>query len=354
MRRPRSIPRLVVTLVALSVTRRPRTARLVLLATIVTIVTIAMCARLGHRGDPAPVDQTLQTAVSRDGFVAMQRTGGELRVIEIDPRGVTRKTTKLAIEGDVRVVGTEGGTAAAWQEGQRIRLVAVEGNRDLGRWGKTVRHLCEGVASSDTRFGVAWLEADQSVWLVHGPVASSVLDAEIADEPDVQRQVAWCGVATAQDDIALIWREQDQLKWVMCTKKKCSGLGTAAKLDLKAVITGAGCLRNACLIASRDPDGATTLGYAAGTGRMKWSVPLAASPTTRVSIVGIGPDAFAVGIATEDGPIVTRIDRKGESKVVWQDKTLRGAPSLAWASGKLLVSWIDGETLGSTIVSLPR
>jgi hypothetical protein len=121
-----------------------------------------------------------------------------------------------------------------------IDVVRVEDDRDLETWGKAVRQLCDGVASNDERFAVGWLEADDTVWIVHGPVAAG----ELADTGGLLASSAglartdWCGVASAEQNVALLWREADRLVFTMCTKKGCSGLPARFKLERRLPIQG--------------------------------------------------------------------------------------------------------------------
>src|SRR5262249_48060844 len=126
--------------------------------------------------------------------------------------------------GDLRLVGTRIGAVAAWHDDKRVRLVRVEDDADVGTWGRSVRQLCDGAASNDAQFGVGWLEANDSVWIVHGPVAAdgAAAQAEVLGEraermpPDAElARNEWCGVASAEQAIALLWRSADRLRLTM-------------------------------------------------------------------------------------------------------------------------------------------
>src|SRR5204863_6528273 len=121
--------------------------------------------------------------------------------------------------------------------------------RELGTWGRSVRQICDGVASNATRFAVGWLEADDTVWFVHGPLAAA---AEGADGPLPEAgpirvgpltRNDWCGVASAEDKIALMWRDADRLSLTMCSQKACSNLPVSFKLERRVPVLGVGCLR---------------------------------------------------------------------------------------------------------------
>lgn len=308
-----------------------------------------------HPGGTQQADRRLQVAVLRDGFVMTHVADVGRRVVELERDGNKRRDMTLRHAGDRRVVGTRGGTAIAWQDGKRVHLARIDDERGVSTWGKSVRQLCDGVASNDARFGVGWLEADDTVWVVHGPLAANTA-AEV-EEPIVSgtelARSDWCGVASGEQNIALLWRSADQLLFTMCTKKRCSSLPARFALDRRLPLLGFGCLRDACLIASRDDVGTIRLAYLGETSRLKWSQPLAAA-TSAVSIIGVGDRAFAVGYATDRGGEVFRFDRDGQSTSVWRDAASTGPPSLAWSSGRLLIAHYHGDALAHEIVPLQR
>jgi hypothetical protein len=298
-----------------------------------------------HRIDGPVVHGGLQVGVLEDGFVLTHTTDAGRRVLELDARGQARRELTLRHTDDRRVVGTSSGTAIAWQDDKKVRLVRVDDARDIGTWGKAVRHLCDGVASNDERFAVGWLEADDTVWIVHGPVAAN----ELTDAGGVMASSAelartdWCGIASAEHNVAMLWREADRLRFTMCTKKRCSGLPASFKLDRRIPILGFGCLRNACLIAVRDEAGNARLAFVTETNQSKWNKTLDTASST-VSIVGVGDRAFAVGYATGTGSEVVRFDRDGVATSLWRDPASTSVPALAWSSGLLLIAHRRGET----------
>ncbi len=295
-----------------------------------------------------------QAAVLRDGFAV--RTGKT--VVEFDRKGTKSKQYTLAHDGDARVFGMPSGTAAAWIEAKKIRLVRASTGKSLAVFGKSARMLCEGLATNDERHAVGWLEADGGIWFVHGDTKrkrTAELDAE-ALELDVMQVDAtadrknWCGVASAADLIALFWRDSDRLFIQTCTRKKCAGLAGAVAFKREDNLLGFGCVRDACLLAARDKAGKTRLQLVTESGSTKWTKPL---DTTKleVSIVGAGPDSFAVGYSSDRGSDVLRVDRKGTMTSIWNGAAASGAPSLAWSNNKLLVAPRGGEP---TVVAFPR
>jgi hypothetical protein len=230
-----------------------------------------------------------------------------------------------------------------------------------------VRRLCDGVASNDARFAVGWLEADDTVWIVHGPLAAGDAGAAEARElvaaatpavpalpaapADVLARTEWCGVASAGDNVALLWRAGDRLSIVMCTKNRCGGLAGTVTLDHRLPILGFGCLRDACLIAARDADGNAGVSYITASGRRRWTRRLPVSSTA--SILGFGDRAFAVGYASGAGAEVVRFDPTGAVTPLWRDPASATAPTLAWSSGRLLVAHWHAE-LAYEVIDAPR
>lgn len=359
MARPRSIPGLLFHLATLHVERRPGACAAVL------AIVLALGAALWLRpAERAPIARApgggLQGAVLVDGFAfAQPAAGGDgYRVVDVDPEGKARRERTLPVT-ELRVVGTRVGAAAAWQDGKRLRLVRVEDDREMGTWGRSMRQMCDGVASNATRFAVAWLEADDTVWFVHGPLAAEAGEAgaALAQATPIDARALtrndWCGVAAAEDKIALLWREGDRLSLTMCSQKACSGLPVSFKLERRIPLLGVGCLRTMCVVATPDEAGKTRVSLVTTTGRSKWSHTLEGA-WGPVSIVGVGDRAFAVGYATPDGARVDRFDRDGEAAQVWRDRASHQPPGLAWSSGRLLVAHYHGDRAVGQTVDLAR
>ena len=325
------------------------------------LATLALVAALGwprHRTTAPPPTGNLQVAVLRDGFAATHPVAAGRRVVELERDGQARRELTLPEPGDRRILGTSVGTAIAWQDGSKVRVAQIDDGRELGAWGTAVQRLCDGVASNDARFAFGWLEADGKLWYVHGPVAASGAPQAAAFDPaitsaDALAHPQWCGVASADDSIALAWRDDDKLSFVTCTTRRCSTLPATAGLDRKIQILGFGCLPNACLFAVRDPDGNARLGYVAKTLRGKWTRAVPATSAT-VSVIGVGDRAFAVGYASQAGVEVVRFDREGNATSVWRDDHASGAPALAWSSGRLLVAHFHGDQLSHETIALVR
>ncbi|HEX5064046.1 MAG TPA: hypothetical protein VFV99_31930 [Kofleriaceae bacterium] len=301
------------------------------------------------RGDaPAAHDGERHAAVLADGFALYDGH----RVVELDRKGKQRKQHVLAHDGELRLVGPSNGPAVAWVESKKVRLVRASTGKG-SVWGNSVRMLCEGAATNDERFAVAWLEANDTIWFVHGDTRNKRTDEQMADEAvglaNADRKV-WCGVASAHDLVALFWRDSDRLFIQTCTRKKCSGLPATVSLDRRETLLGFGCVRNACLLGVRDHNGASRLQFVTESGATKWTKPL---PTKllEVSIVGAGENAFAVGFVGEHETEVGRVDRKGVVTPLWAGPPSKHAPALAWSRDQLLVGHPAGAT---TLVAFPR
>jgi hypothetical protein len=143
------------------------------------------------------------------------------------------------------------------------------------------------------------------------------------------------------------------MAFTMCSKKRCSTLSASFPLDRKLPVLGFGCLRNACLIATRDAAGAARVTLFTQTGRSKWTRPL---PTTAesVSIVGVGDRAFAVGFVSDHGIEVSRLDRDGAVTGLWSEAGATTPPVLTWSSGRLLIARHHGDTVIHHVIPLAR
>jgi hypothetical protein len=285
----------------------------------------------------------LQVGVLGDGFVAAVPTPGGVRVIELAANGETRRGHDVAVDGDARVVGTTAGAAVGVLDGGALHLVSASTGEDLGAWGRNARRLCDGAASNAARFGVAWLDGDDKVWVVHGPTARP--------EPELAATAAaptWCGVASAGDNLMLMWRDRARLYFNTCTRTSCRGPVSSLDLDARVALLGVGCVDNGCLIATRKPDQPAQLQLVTPAGSIKWRAPLdTAAPT--VSIAGTDR-GFVVGCGITTG-LVRAVSRDGKSITeLWRGD---GAPIVAWARGRVLIARRLGDALVTTTVGYP-
>ncbi|HEY5923731.1 MAG TPA: hypothetical protein VIV11_18745 [Kofleriaceae bacterium] len=311
-------------------------------------------AWLWWRGnDRVSHDNGGQAAVLSDGFAFYDGH----RVTELDRKGTQRKQHAFARDGEVRIIGTPRGPEAGFIESKKVKLVRVSTGTGTV-WGKSVRMLCEGVATNDERFAVGWLEADDSVWFVHGDTRAQRTEADVvapddvvaASEPGIADPKTWCGIASAHDLVALFWRGRDRLLMQTCTRKKCSNVSATIAFDRNETLLGFGCLRNVCLLAARDRSGKARLQLVTEAGSTKWKKPLE-TDKLEVSIVGAGDNAFAVGYSTDSASEVLRVDRKGTFTKLWQGPPSPHAPALAWSRDQLLVGHPSGSP---TLVAFPR
>jgi len=295
-------------------------------------------------------DHELQAAVLADGFALFDGH----RVIELDRKGQQRKQHGFAREDEVRVVGSPSGPLAGFIESKKVRLVRVASGQGGQVFGKSVRLMCDGAATNDERFAIAWLEADDVLWFVHGDTRTKRTDAQaVAAEPIAATTVArknWCGVASALDQIALFWRDGNRLFIQTCTRKKCSGLPATVKFDSRDTLLGFGCVRDACLLASRDREGRARLQYVTESGSTKWmwNLPI---DKLEVAVIGAGENAFAVGYSTDRATQVLRVERNRTITTVWTGPAAAHAPALAWSRDQLLVGHHGG---GPALVGFPR
>ncbi len=343
MRRSSSIGGLLIRLAGLHVRRRPWW--------IGAAVLVGAFGLAGSDEVQAP-REAVQAAVLPDGFVALHGEVGARRLIEVDRNGQARRDVGLDVAGELRVVGTRGGVAVGWLEGAKVQLARVGDDgtlEDRTAWGKSARQLCAGVASNDQRFAIGWVEAaDGHVWFVHGPTAQGMMTEDPPVEIHDPFRASWCGLASAGSDLGLLWKGKDRLALTFCGKRECSEIPVRVALDPSHEVTGFGCLRDTCLIATRDR-GVTRLNYVSRLGKVKWSRVLEIKAGTSVSIVG-ATQSFAVATVTAEGARVSRYARDGAESVQWTiGEASASAPALAWAAGKLVIAY-ERPGAGATYV----
>jgi len=302
-------------------------------------------------GSPRPpaAPARAQAAVTGDGFAALG--GGRLALLDEDGR----RRRELAVAGapaGARVVGVAGRVGLVWRDGKRVAVGVVDdGGRLEGtqRFGKRVARLCEGVATNEHRFGVAWLEADGGMWFVHGPTSPRA-----AEEPAAAAEVSlaepakadFCAIASAHDKLALLLTEGSRTTLVLCGRQ-CGG-GRRVELPRRSEVLGLGCTRGGCAIATRGDRGAA-LTWVTPQGQVQWTRPLPhAGPDGPVSLAGTGAQV-AIAYATANEPVVVTASATGALATVWQGAS-DGVPSLVHAAGRLLVARsVDGELTGSVV-----
>jgi hypothetical protein len=292
-----------------------------------------------RRGDnDAHVAARVQAAVLPDGFAVLV-DGKQVR--ELDRDGTTQHQMLLRLDAEVRLVGSRAGSAVGWRDGKRVKLAVLDsdGNADEPTaFGKKATQLCDGAASNEHRFGVGWLESDGRVWFVHGPNGGAA-GIELMETASTAN-VTWCGIASAEQNVTLIWREGAKTYMNFCGTKQCSSLVAKVPVDSKDTLLGYGCVRDACLFATRDRAGATRLHRVTEKGRAIVKPLDNAAADTSISIVGAGTRAFAIAyIATNGLATVERVAVDGTFTDVWHFGNERQAPALAWAADKLLVAF---------------
>ncbi len=328
---------------------RPRT---VLVLGLLSVVVWSWCG--SSPSAPPPAHGVLHTAVLRDGFGIMEADGNR-HVVEVDTDGNRRRRRAIPVVGDARVVGTNQGAAVAWLDRKKVKLALVKGDGELGQpseWGRNATALCEGAASNDERFGIGWLESDGRVWFVHGPMSPAIAAAPVTTQA---MAADWCGITSAGDYIALLWREGARWFLNLCSKKECTGMVARVPLDPKHALLAFGCSREGCLIAFRDQKSNTHLGFIGVTGKKQWVKPLTeAAQSTEVSITAIGAKAMAVGFVAREGATVLRVSKAGAMERAWADPASTEVPSVAWAKDRLLIAIPESGGVRHDVVQAPR
>lgn len=291
-----------------------------------------------------------QAAVLADGFAVL----ADKRIREYDREGTQQHEMTLQLDrGNVRFVGTRAGTAVGWQDGKKLKLAMVDGDGSTGdstTWGKNVTRLCDGAATNEHRFGVGWLENDGKVWFVHGPMDRMAPDS-IAPFELPTTKASWCAIASAEQNVTLLWREGGRILMNFCGRKSCSSLVVKVPIDTKDTLLGYGCVKDSCLFATRDKHGVTKLHRVTERGRAIVKALEHSRPDSPVSIVGAGSRAFAIAyISTDGNATIQRVAVDGTFTNVWHFNG-EVAPSLAWAADKLFVAM---PTRDAWVLAMPR
>lgn len=304
----------------------------------VVLAFMIVAVRRPERAAPPP----LQAAVLRDGFAVLEGYDPH-HLHELDEAGSLRESvTVRELPRGTRVVGLTSGVGVVWRTGKQMSVAPVDDDGELGepqRFGKSVARVCEGTATNEHRFGVAWLERDGSMWFVGGPTARDATALPAAPDRN------YCAIASAGRKVALIWRDGKSVELNLCDRK-CASRIVKVKIDGKRPILGVACTAEACAFAQRG-DGAIAITWVTLAGKQVWSKPLPdAAPTAPISLVGAGA-RVAIVYGTGGEPAVRAADAGGGLTAIWQGRA-DGLPALAWAGGKLLVArTVDGELVTS-------
>jgi hypothetical protein len=303
----------------------------------------------GSSGPPAPA----QAAVLADGFAAID---GDGRITLLDEEA--RRRRRLVVTGapaGARVVGVAGQVGLVWRDGKRVAVATVDDDGDLGgttKFGKRVAAMCEGVATNDHRFGVAWFEADGSVWFVHGPTSpqGAAGAATAAEAPILPAKADFCAIASAHDKIALLFTQGSRTTLALCGRQ-CAG--RRLELPKKSAVLGFGCTRGGCAIAMRGgAGGGVQVTWVTPQGKAQWTKPLPhASPDTQVALAGTGAQV-AIAYATSNEPVVVTVSASGAIATVWQGAS-DGLPSIVHSAGKLLVARTAAGEVAGDLVTVP-
>lgn len=284
--------------------------------------------------------------MTNDGFTVIEGTGTDRHVLGFDDDGRLKYRHAVPLTApDVRVVGSRVGPLVGWRNKNKLEVAPVSGDGELGKssqWGKSVQFQCDGVATNEHQFGLAWLDKDHRVWFVYGPT-SQPRAFEATAKP------SWCGIASAHQEVVLLWREGSRTFFDFCTTKSCD-MPAQLPLGKQHTLLGFGCTKDACVLAARDDSG-IKLGWVSRGGKLAWSKVLTdAVPGTTFSFTGAGDRAIAVGYLTNTGATVQRVIASGSMERAWHDPSATEVPSLAWARDRLFVAQRDEKT----VVPLPR
>lgn len=313
------------------------------------LIVIAWFVLRGH-DTPRPAAAP-QAAVLEDGFAVLDGDGSR-RLVELDIDGNVRRSTELRVTNESRVVGTRDGSAIVWRDSGKIKIAVVDSDGSLDKpqtFGKRAQRFCDGVATNDRRFAVGWVEGDGTVWFVHGPSGRYAEATQVLgdDEAPITRGVDYCAVASAGDQIGLLWREGDKVFLNLC-RRDCK-MASRVGIDKKRTILAFGCAEDGCVLASRMPGGGVDLTWLTAKGKALWTKPLpGAGERTEVTLVGTGKETLAVAEYASGTAIVARLTHEGFAYEKWRSAA-DSLPSLAW-SDDLLVAFHKGGELATQLL----
>ena len=307
---------------------------------VIAIAIGAIVLRCRGRDRDQPTDTmaaAIQPAVLRDGFAVGESWAFMPVVREVDRDGTLRFYEDMPVDSlHSRVVGTSAGTALAWLEDQRAKFALIDEDGELGEpsmWGSEVNRLCDGVASSNQRFGIGWQEP-RALWLLHGPVQRGDLRTTALRVRAGKAPIEWCGIASADDLVALFWREDAHMFISMCANH-CSA---AMPLQIDADnLLAFGCVRDGCAIAYVDHDTQTKLGWFTASGELVWTKPLGGTGFAHVSIANAGPRAVVASFRAPRAPTIFSVTREGMVPV-WTDPDRPFVPAVVWSDDVLLIA----------------
>ena len=306
---------------------------------------------------PAPA-QPVMAAVTPTGFAALvgpRDVHDSWRIVEVSRTGESEGQRALRVAAQVRLVGTARGPAVGWLDGAHVKLATLDQDgrpENITTWGKRARQLCDGAASNEQRFGIGWLEADGRVWFVHGMLGQL---ASASEAREVATASEWCGIASADRNIALVWRDNGRLVMNFCGTKGCANELVNVPLDRGDVLLDFGCVGNACLFSVSDKRGDAKLVRVTSKGRVLVRPLPDAARDTGIRVTGAGGGAFALAyLAADRRTTIRRLDLDGNFTHVYHLEAADLAPAIAWAADRLLVvSTIYGAEQTITL-DMPR
>jgi hypothetical protein len=318
-------------------------------------LTLYWCTRDTSPARPR-VDVAPHVAVRGDGFVSIDGPGPR-RVIELDADGGVARQVRLDLPAQSRAIGSSVGTRLVWLDGAKIALATLRNDGTLGakaHLGEGVLHLCDGVASNDTRWGVGWKQRDKSIWFVYGPTRGTGA-ADVLEPQHVADKATWCALASAGDEVVLFWRESSEHVFMQFCGKRCGGLAPRIPSSLaRATILAIGCRKDGCGFVTRTGE-SVRLSWIDRRGQPKWQQVLDADGTTAAALVAAGDRALALAYVARDGHVVVaRVDPKGALTRLGRSPGPAPAPALSWSRDRLLVAGVEDGALHTVVIALPR
>ena len=270
----------------------------------------------------------MRVGVLGKGFVAL--SGGELT--ELDDAGEVLVRKQLSVKVDeARVMSDRSGALVGWRRGSNVFAARLD---DEGRprgdepFATDVASLCEGTASNRYRWGFAWLDRA-------GRITKAENSLRAAELPEA---ASWCGIASANMNIAMLWRQHDGVWMTFCRTSDCDRVHVHALSEPSDEVLGFGCTGESCLFAVRAGSGASLRYVTEDLRYATWEL----DTRSPVSIAAIGVRAFAIGYLARDGRgVVERVLRDGSRSTVWEGGTV--PPVVTWNDGQLLIARAPGD-----------
>lgn len=285
------------------------------------------------------IDLTAGTTGDAIGF--LERSSG--RFIEMFPNGMLKRDETLSPGKDARVVGTNRGTSLLWQEGRKIALAPLDHLDDTQEFGKRVDRICAQTATTPSLFGAAWVERDNSIWVLRGAhYDTHPARAELV-ATDTQAEDPYCALTSSEDGLVLLYRYGNRTEVLRCDDTKC---GRPRKLALPRsdTILGIGCAAKFCVVATRSRKGVTTLQWTNDKDQITQTRVLNACKDGAVKLAG-NDEKVAIAYSNGPDPVVEYTDGRDLWSLFAGPGDANATPVVAWHGSVLQIAFPDSGSV---------